>query len=201
MTPVSVLTGVRLVKPVSGYSGAIDRRLQPIVEFLNTDDRRRFAVGGEQHVPHDLLRSPSDLKRFLVGAGLMSERVRVSRADLDAAKEFRDQARRAISKKSRRSTLGAYPLLVELGSNPRLVPDATGAEGAVAELVIRCIEAANQGSWPRLKICAADDCGYVFYDSGKNQLGRWCSMKVCGNRVKTRMYRARQLAGGKPSMR
>ncbi|PTM43511.1 CGNR zinc finger domain-containing protein [Bosea sp. 124] len=44
----------------------------------------------------------------------------------------------------------------------------------------------------RLKHCASPDCSLVFYDQGKNNTRRWCSMSACGNRDKVARYRARQ---------
>jgi len=32
----------------------------------------------------------------------------------------------------------------------------------------------------------------VFYDGGKNNTRRWCSMNLCGNRDKVARYRARR---------
>jgi predicted RNA-binding Zn ribbon-like protein len=34
----------------------------------------------------------------------------------------------------------------------------------------------------------------AFHDTSKNQSRQWCSMRVCGNRQKTRAYRRRQQA-------
>jgi predicted RNA-binding Zn ribbon-like protein len=39
-----------------------------------------------------------------------------------------------------------------------------------------------------LRICAADNCAWLFLDRTKNQRRRWCDMKVCGNRVKARRH-------------
>jgi predicted RNA-binding Zn ribbon-like protein len=47
------------------------------------------------------------------------------------------------------------------------------------------------GSWPRLKACAADNCQWAFYDHSRNHSRVWCSMDVCGNREKVRSYRER----------
>jgi predicted RNA-binding Zn ribbon-like protein len=44
----------------------------------------------------------------------------------------------------------------------------------------------------RVRICAADDCMWIFLDSSKNNSRRWCSMNQCGNRAKTRRFYARQ---------
>ena len=46
------------------------------------------------------------------------------------------------------------------------------------------------GTWPRLKVCR--NCEWAFYDNSKNRAGSWCSMQLCGNRKKTREYRARR---------
>jgi predicted RNA-binding Zn ribbon-like protein len=40
----------------------------------------------------------------------------------------------------------------------------------------------------RLRMCAAEDCAWLFLDRTKNQRRRWCDMKVCGNRVKARRH-------------
>ena len=42
----------------------------------------------------------------------------------------------------------------------------------------------------RIRLCAADDCGLVFYDESRSNNRRWCSMKRCGNRAKVRTHRA-----------
>jgi predicted RNA-binding Zn ribbon-like protein len=53
------------------------------------------------------------------------------------------------------------------------------------------------GTWTRLKACRNTACRYVFYDYSKNRSGTWCTMAICGNRLKTRKYRQRrQLSSG-----
>jgi predicted RNA-binding Zn ribbon-like protein len=47
----------------------------------------------------------------------------------------------------------------------------------------------GDGSWSRLKACR--NCCWVFYDASKNRSATWCSMQLCGNRLKTRAYRRR----------
>jgi predicted RNA-binding Zn ribbon-like protein len=41
---------------------------------------------------------------------------------------------------------------------------------------------------PRLRVCAAETCDWVFLDRTKNATRRWCDMAVCGNRAKVREY-------------
>ena len=43
----------------------------------------------------------------------------------------------------------------------------------------------------RVRACAADDCGLVFFDESRSGNRRWCSMQRCGNREKVRAHRAR----------
>ena len=39
-----------------------------------------------------------------------------------------------------------------------------------------------------VRVCAADDCGWLFLDTSKNHSRRWCDMKSCGNRAKVRKH-------------
>jgi predicted RNA-binding Zn ribbon-like protein len=46
-----------------------------------------------------------------------------------------------------------------------------------------------------LRMCASDDCAWLFLDQTKNHRRRWCDMKTCGNRVKARRHYERVRAG------
>ncbi|HLI07769.1 MAG TPA: ABATE domain-containing protein [Ktedonobacteraceae bacterium] len=39
-----------------------------------------------------------------------------------------------------------------------------------------------------VRVCAAEDCSWLFLDTSKNHTRRWCSMKSCGNRAKARRH-------------
>lgn len=78
------------------------------------------------------------------------------------------------------------------GTRPRLVPALGGVRGSLAWLLVAMVQAQAENTWGRLKLCAADDCLLAFYDTSKNRSRHWCSMGECGNRQKTRTYRARQ---------
>ena len=49
----------------------------------------------------------------------------------------------------------------------------------------------------RVRECANEEegCGSLFLDSSKSQTRRWCDMKSCGNRAKSRAYYDRHLRG------
>jgi predicted RNA-binding Zn ribbon-like protein len=86
------------------------------------------------------------------------------------------------------------------------VPLAVAADGAlaldlapvgsvdalVAQMIGIVFEAQLAQQWPRLKICASDECRWAFYDTSRNRGGTWCQMEVCGNRIKNRAYRRRK---------
>ncbi|HWE89487.1 MAG TPA: CGNR zinc finger domain-containing protein [Pseudonocardiaceae bacterium] len=51
------------------------------------------------------------------------------------------------------------------------------------------------GDWERVKICAAAECRWAFFDRSRNRSRTWCSMRVCGNRTKARNWRERARVG------
>jgi predicted RNA-binding Zn ribbon-like protein len=67
-------------------------------------------------------------------------------------------------------------------------------DGAGSEVVVAVLAAQAAGSWPRLKLCAAEDCRHAFVDRSRNRSATWCSMATCGNRAKVMAFRARARA-------
>ncbi len=74
-----------------------------------------------------------------------------------------------------------------------LVPAARGIDGALARIFGVVHEAMRDGTWQRLKGCK--NCHWAFYDESKNRSATWCSMELCGNRLKTKRYRSRAKTG------
>jgi len=70
----------------------------------------------------------------------------------------------------------------------RLGVDAAG--DALDRVVAIALGAMLDGTWERLKACR--NCRWSFYDYSPNRSATWCSMQLCGNRRKTRAYRARR---------
>ena len=66
------------------------------------------------------------------------------------------------------------------------------ARDPLDEIVAMALAAVMDGSWRRLKACR--NCHWSFYDYSPNRSATWCSMQLCGNRKKTRAYRARKRA-------
>jgi len=42
------------------------------------------------------------------------------------------------------------------------------------------------------RICASENCDWLFLDTSKNHSRRWCNMKTCGNRAKARRHYERK---------
>ena len=42
----------------------------------------------------------------------------------------------------------------------------------------------------RVRACANPDCRWLFLDTSKNRTRRWCDMKIYGNRMKARRFKA-----------
>jgi predicted RNA-binding Zn ribbon-like protein len=40
-----------------------------------------------------------------------------------------------------------------------------------------------------VRVCGGDDCGWMYVDRSRNGLRRWCQMRTCGTREKTRRRR------------
>jgi predicted RNA-binding Zn ribbon-like protein len=75
-----------------------------------------------------------------------------------------------------------------------LEPAAGDVGAAHGRMLVIVYGAMADGSFTRLKACP--QCRWAFYDYSKNRSATWCSMQLCGNRRKTRAYRARQRAEG-----
>ncbi|MFD7028149.1 CGNR zinc finger domain-containing protein [Streptomyces sp. NPDC059917] len=89
--------------------------------------------------------------------------------------------------------LAAAPLTVRIGPDGAagVAPAAVAGERALLARVASAVAgAAADGTWSRLKACAAPDCQWAYYDRSPAGRGRWCVMSVCGARAKMRTYRA-----------
>lgn len=87
-------------------------------------------------------------------------------------------------------------LMVRFGrdGSSRLDAEASTFDGALGRILAIVYTSMVAGSWARLKACPREVCGWIFYDRSRNSSSRWCAMSVCGNRTKTKRYRAQETA-------
>jgi predicted RNA-binding Zn ribbon-like protein len=160
-------------------------RLALVQAFVNTVDLEHG---------REMLSSPVRLSTVLEELGLLERRARATRAHLARALALR-QALRSLAFANNGGT--AEPaleaqLVVRIDRDAAaLVPVRRDVDGALAELVGIVYTAIADGTWPRLKACRRDVCGWLFYDRSRNHSAVWCRMAVCGNRTKTKAYRSR----------
>jgi predicted RNA-binding Zn ribbon-like protein len=169
------------------------RLVQAFVNTVDLENEREWL--GDPGALEDWSR-----ERDLVPAG-----ARFTSSDLEQALELREALRALLAaNRDRKRDAAALALLTDTaraaqlsvvfaGETPRLEPEADGIDGLCGRLVSVAVTAMLDGSWMRLKACR--NCRWAFYDESKNRSAHWCSMSLCGNRLKTRAYRRRQRAG------
>jgi predicted RNA-binding Zn ribbon-like protein len=81
--------------------------------------------------------------------------------------------------------VGYRPLVTESGLE--WVLDAPEGRTAAAQVVIAW-QAVRTSSPGRLRACANPDCRLFLIDHSKANGAKWCSMAVCGNRMKARRH-------------
>jgi predicted RNA-binding Zn ribbon-like protein len=134
---------------------------------------------------------------------------RVTEADRERAIELREALRRialghhdgvapeASDMVVLNAAAGRAPLHVAFDASGAVhVPAGEGPDAALALVLGVVAEAQADGRWSRVKACPGPHCGWLFYDASRNRSRQWCSMQICGNRVKGREFRARRRGAG-----
>jgi predicted RNA-binding Zn ribbon-like protein len=71
----------------------------------------------------------------------------------------------------------------------------SAADRLLGDLVLEAAALLVSPMAARIRICAAEGCGWFFVDRSKAGRRRWCSMEACGNRAKVQQYRRRMARG------
>jgi len=64
--------------------------------------------------------------------------------------------------------------------------DNFGLESVLWPIIKAFVDLVTSKNSKRIKRCS--NCGWLFVDNSKNRSRRWCSMEICGNRVKARRF-------------
>jgi predicted RNA-binding Zn ribbon-like protein len=171
------------------------------LDFVNT----KFVLGDR---PVDRLQTYDDLIDWLRAAGLLDagtpetaarawhgrealHRARKLRASLhDAAEQqFRNGRFPASAVRALNELLEAAPGTYRLSSaGGRLTLSYASPPRRALHLLEPLVRSAAQflaeSDLGRIKKCGNEDCVLYYYDTTKNQGRRWCSMALCGNRMK-----------------
>jgi predicted RNA-binding Zn ribbon-like protein len=186
----------------------------PTLDFINTLDWR-FRQSG----PEELLSTYSDLVHFTVQSNLLppkqalhllrSASPRRAAKALESARELREslahilysiiEGRPAVPTELK--TLERYLQAARLKQTLHRKGSAlewsfAGVEGA-AELPLWLLARSasalvTSDSMSTLRACDNPDCQWLFLDTSKNHTKRWCDMRICGNRMKARRFKAQR---------
>jgi predicted RNA-binding Zn ribbon-like protein len=178
------------VEPVDSIDYLLEAEAPGRLEFV-----RRFANTLDEEHGREALHSPAQLRKLLLELGLIDRSVRVTAADLVHAHALRDTLRRLALANNGVATDVSLEATLTARVDDRtavLEPVERDVDGAFADLVGIVYTAMADGTWSRLKACRRDVCHWLFYDRSRNRSAVWCQMSVCGNRTKTKAYRARR---------
>lgn len=166
-------------------------------DFLNTYDVETDA---------DQISTPAQLGSWLVAKGLLSRPRRVRADEHVRAVELRERLRDALEAITHGSDAPAaiarldeiaatVPLRMRFAGGTRLEPATARGAPSLGRILAAVYDGLNEGGLERLKVCREETCRWAFYDTSRNHSGVWCSMAICGNRTKGRVYRRRHAAG------
>ena len=93
--------------------------------------------------------------------------------------------------------------LARANQHRRIVADATGfvwtwtdhdtaLDSVLWSVVQSAADLLTSPTLQRVRQCAGDPCGWLFYDTSRNLSRRLCNMEGCGNRAKARRYYERK---------
>ena len=72
------------------------------------------------------------------------------------------------------------------------VPRVVGPMQALVGIALSAVELIEEGMDAPVRKCANPNCILYFYDVSRTRRRRWCSMAVCGNRMKVASYARRR---------
>jgi predicted RNA-binding Zn ribbon-like protein len=189
----------------------------PALDLVNTLDWRFRKDGAEE-----LLNSYGDLLRFTEQSQLLasaeSRRLQRSAGERTGAQtvEHCRQLREALAEifytkldggeppAAARKTLETYFQAARRGQklnwdhSPRLEWEWPKTEDDPAlpvwALALSAADLMTSDAADRVRACGNSECRWLFLDTSKNHTRRWCDMKLCGNRIKARRFKAQRKA-------
>lgn len=201
-TKLSMLVSMRLSEKF-----AVPPQLALLYDFVNSLDQRRYIEHGLAHSGGDEIKTPRMLDAWMRERGLLRPGQHVDAGDHRAAlglrKALRDfllnpPQRRAGAKEAARQLTAItreFPLALVVSDTGAVELSPAPGSNALGKVLAEMNHLVERGQLARLKMCASDECQWIFFDRSKPANRHWCSSLICGNRQKTRAYRERQRRG------
>ncbi|HEY6413975.1 MAG TPA: CGNR zinc finger domain-containing protein [Edaphobacter sp.] len=186
----------------------------PALDFINTLDWRFRECG-----PEELLKTYSDLVHFTEQSNLLTPTQtqhllrtvtnRKAAKVLGVSKELREALAETVYSRLDDRTPAANQLKIlerQLQAarlhqklhrkDSRVEWSLAGAEDA-AELPLWLLSLSTSDlitseATFMVRACDNPECRWLFLDTSKNHTKRWCDMKLCGNRMKARRFKAQR---------
>ncbi|WP_411698508.1 CGNR zinc finger domain-containing protein, partial [Conyzicola sp.] len=149
----------------------------------------------------ETLHSADDLASWLEGR-FPEQLIPAAQRDLTDALALRDAIARSATAAGRGEDPAAddVDVINLFAATPDIPPALAGGSRqagrtrarpgqALSAMAREAVELFTPKQRARIRLCAAEDCGLVFYDESRSNNRRWCSMKRCGNRTKVRTHR------------
>ncbi|WP_173165307.1 CGNR zinc finger domain-containing protein [Phytohabitans suffuscus] len=185
---------------MAASSSSAPGRLETVRRFVNTRDVEAGT---------DAIATPAGLAGWLRDAGILDAQTEATPAQVRQAGTLREALRDCLAANHSGAAMppGTVAALNQAAERARVTlsitadrgwvarPRAAGVDGALGTLVTIVADAMTARTWSRLKVCVNDDCRWAFYDQSRARTGKWCSMRVCGNRAKQQSWRTRQDPG------
>ncbi len=188
----------------------------PVLDFVNTLDWRFRDTG-----PEELLHNYADVVRFIeqsgmIGAGDARRLLRgapENKAEkiVAAVHELREALAKILYARMEGNNPPASAVReVEVSFNEARAQQRLHWEGARLEwtlpespslplplwlLALSAGDFITSDQMLLLRECGNDECRWLFLDTSKNHTRRWCDMKICGNRMKARRFKAQHRTG------
>lgn len=151
--------------------------------------------------------------RGFISRRVITEVARLTREDIPALAQVRARLRSIAEAEDEAVRCGLVNAALEasvirprladhdgLGLHLHFFPrSATVADHLMADCGMAVAELMVAGEGPRLKRCAALDCGQVFIDRTRNRSRAYCDSRRCGNRLHAAAYRERRRTAGTAS--
>ena len=174
----------------------LDHLLAVANSYHEPEARDIGSAEGAHWIPaHDHLDSSETAVEFLSRMGIRLKSAPTP-AHLERLRQVRATARALLtSPSSHQRQLGHLldGVAYRLDSHGRLKPAGDQWDGLIADLLVSLIELGDRSN--RLKMCANDQCHWLFLDESKNRSRQWCGSATCGNRERVRRFRIRHEVG------
>jgi hypothetical protein len=173
----------------------IDAVLAVANSYHEPETRDVGSTDGAHWIPaHDHLDSAETAIEFLSRMGIRLTG-RPNAGQLERLRRVRAAARALLGRHASYHRQLAHLLadaVYRLDADGRLHSGGDPWDGLITGLLPSLVELGDQAS--RLKMCANDQCHWLFLDHSKNQSRQWCGAATCGNRERVRRFRSRQEA-------